>query len=94
VKARLALFLPLPQELAGLPSHLDYVSDLLERRNEVIHGRIYGSLQGEKDELRPARPSGSARPIASAELYDLANEMFATLAALNYASKYAIQRLP
>ncbi len=94
VKARLALFLPLPQELAGLTSHLDYVSDLLERRNEVIHGRIYGSLQGEKDELRPARLSGSARPIASAELYDLANEMFATLSALNYASKYAIQRLP
>lgn len=89
----LSKFLPLPQELSGLPSLLDYVSDLLERRNEVIHGRIYGSLQGEKDELRPGRPSGSARPITSAELYVLANEMFATLGTLNHASMYAIPRL-
>jgi hypothetical protein len=92
--ARLAQFLPLPQELAGLTSYLDYVSELLELRNEVIHGRIYGSLQGEKDELRPGRPTGSARPITSAELYDLANAMFATLGALNHASMYAIKRLP
>jgi len=94
VHARLAKFLPLPQELAGLPNYLDYVSDLLEQRNEIIHGRIYGSLQGEKDELRPGRPTGSARPITAAELYDLANEMFTTLGALNHASMYAIQRLP
>ena len=94
VQERLSQFLPLPQELAGLPGHLDYVSDLLERRNEVIHGRIYGSLQGEKDELRPGRPSGSARTITSAELYALAIEMFATLSTLNHASIYAIPRLP
>ena len=94
VQERLAQFAPLPHELTGLPSHLDYISDLLERRNEVIHGRIYGSLQGEKDELRPGRPTGSARPITSGELYDLANEMFATLGALNHASIFAIPRLP
>lgn len=94
VQHRLAQFAPLPQELAELPSHLDYIRDLLERRNEVIHGRIYGSLQGEKDELRPGRPTGSARPITSAELYDLANEIFATLGALNHASTFAIPRLP
>ncbi|MBU4509324.1 MAG: hypothetical protein KJ740_23315 [Gammaproteobacteria bacterium] len=94
VQERLTQFAPLPQELAGLPSYLDYIRDLLERRNEVIHGRIYGSLQGEKDELRPGRPTGSARPITSAELYDLANEMFATLGALNHASTFAIPRLP
>lgn len=94
VQERLTQFAPLPQELAGLPSYLDYIRDLLERRNEVIHGRIYGSLQGEKDELRPGRPTGSARPITSAELYDLANEMFATLGELNYASTFAIPRLP
>lgn len=94
VRARLAQFLPLPLELAGLPIYLEYVSDLLERRNEVIHGRIYGNLQGENDELRPGRPTGSERPITSAELYDLANEMFATLGTLNHASMYAIQRLP
>lgn len=94
VQERLTQFAPLPQELAGLPSYLDYIRDLLERRNEVIHGRIYGSLQGEKDELRPGRPTGSARPITSAELYDLATEMFATLGELNYASTFAIPRLP
>jgi hypothetical protein len=94
VQGRLAQFAPLPQELAELPSHLDYVLDLLERRNEVIHGRIYGSLQGEQDELRPGRPTGSVRPIAPAELYDLSNEMFAALGALNHASMFAIPRLP
>lgn len=94
VQERLAQVAPLPQELAGLPRHLDDIRDLLERRNEVIHGRIYGSLQGEKDELRPGRPTGSARPITSAELYDLANEIFATLGALNHASMFAIPRLP
>lgn len=94
VQARLTQFLPLPQELAGFPGYLDYIRELLERRNEVIHGRIYGGFQGEKDELRPGRPSGSARPITSAELYDLANEMFETLGSLNHASKFAIQRLP
>lgn len=94
VQERLTQFAPLPQELAGLPSYLDHIRDLLERRNEVIHGRIYGSLQGEKDELRPGRPTGSARPITSAELYDLATEMFATLGELNYASTFAIPRLP
>jgi len=94
VHERLAQFVPLPQHLAGLPNHLAYVSTLLERRNEVIHGRIYGNLQGDKDELRPGRPTGSARPITSAELYELANEMFATLGALNHASMFAIQKLP
>jgi len=94
LQERLSQFLPLPQELAGLPTCLDFVSDLLERRNEVIHGRIYGSLQGAKDELRPGRPSGSSRPITSAELYVLANEMFATLDTLNHASMSAIPRLP
>jgi len=94
VQKRLTQFAPLPQELAGLPNHLDYIRDLLERRNDVIHGRIYGNLQGEKDELRPGRPTGSARPITPAELYDLANEMFATLGALNHASTFAIPRLP
>jgi hypothetical protein len=94
IQQRLAQVVPLPAELSGLPSCLDYVSDLLARRNEVVHGRIYSNLQGDKDELRPGRPTGSARPITSAELYDLANEIFATLGALNHASMYAIQRLP
>lgn len=94
VKTRLAQFAPLPDELAGFPTHLDHISDLLERRNEVVHGRIYGGFQGEHDELRPGRPTGSAKPISSAELYDLANEIFGTLWALNHASTFAIPRLP
>jgi hypothetical protein len=94
VKERLAQFVPLPHELAGLPHFLDHIRDLLEKRNEIIHGRIYASLQGASDELRPGRPTGSARPINSAELYGLANEMFATLGALNHASTFAIPRLP
>lgn len=53
-----------------------------------------GDMQGNKDELRPSRPGGSAKPITSSELYDLANTMFKTLATLNHASMFAPHRLP
>lgn len=94
VRDRLATHAPLPDELAGLPHLLDYIDELLERRNEVIHRRIYGGMQGEKDELRPGRPGGSAKPIASDELYALANSLFETLGPLNHASMFALRRLP
>lgn len=94
VQERLVTHAPLPYELAHLPGLLDYVGELLEQRNEVIHGRIYGGMQGDKDELRPGRPGGSAKPIVSGELYHLANTMFQTLGPLNHASLFALPRLP
>lgn len=46
VQERLTQYAPLPIELEPLPGLLDYIGELLERRNEVIHGRIYGGMQG------------------------------------------------
>ena len=93
VQERLAQHMALPAELGRLPGLLDCIGELLERRNEVIHGRIYGGMQGDKDELRPGRPGGSAKPIDSAELYELANTMFDTLKPLNHASMFSLRRL-
>lgn len=83
---------PLTQELATFPQLLDHLEDLFEERNLIIHGRIYGSLQGEADILRPGRPTGSEREITSAELTDLANLFFNTLNTLNHAAFYSLRR--
>lgn len=91
---RVASHAPLPDELSRYPDLLDHVSGLLERRNEVVHGRIYAGMQGDGDELRPSRPGGSAKTIASAELYDLASKLFETLSPLNHAWMFALRRLP
>jgi hypothetical protein len=83
---------PLTQELVTFPQLLDHLEDLFEERNLIIHGRIYGSLQGEADILRPGRPTGSEREITSAELTDLANLFFNTLNSLNHAAFYSLRR--
>lgn len=90
---RLAQHEQLPDELSNFPGLLHYIADLFDRRNEVIHGRIYGGLQGAGDQLRPGRPEGSAKPISSVELYELANEIFETLGPLNHASWFSLPRL-
>jgi hypothetical protein len=93
ISQRLATYGPLPDELNGWPNLLVYIGQLLERRNEVIHGRIYGGLQGDADELRPGRPEKSARPITSAELYELANELIEIVPPLNQGSVFSLRRL-
>jgi hypothetical protein len=83
---------PLTQELQHFPQLLEYLIDLFEERNQIIHGRIYGSLQGKADILRPGRPSGSEREITSSELIDLANQFFDTLNPLNQAAFHSFNR--
>lgn len=83
----------LPTELSSFSDVLNHAEDLIERRNEYVHGRLYGSLQGEKDVLRPGRPNGTQRQITSAELYDLANELLDCLVPLNHASFFSLKRL-
>jgi hypothetical protein len=94
MRDRVAALAPLPSELSRYPDLLDHVSGLLERRNDVVHGRIYAGMQGDGDELRPSRPGGTAKTIASAELYELANSLFDTLNPLNHACMFALKRLP
>ena len=82
----------LSHELSSFPALLDHLLELFEKRNELIHGRVYGPLLGDKDTLRPGRLTGSLRAISSEEIYSLANDFFSTLGGLNHASYYSLTR--
>jgi hypothetical protein len=60
-------------ELSSLPSALQRAVALFDRRNEVIHGRIYAGFD-KADYLQSGRPSVPTRQITSAELYQFAND--------------------
>jgi hypothetical protein len=77
-------------ELRDLEKALAAGPDLFERRNEVVHGRIYGGFD-RGDTLRSGRPGVPDRPIEADELYDLANA-FANYKGWIYAP--TIFRLP
>ena len=72
--ARLVRHLNSP-ELDGLPEALENARDLFERRNTVVHGRIYAG-HNKVDYIQPGRPNVPARAIESAELYALANDFW------------------
>lgn len=93
IHERIVLLGKLPPELATFPNLISYCDDLLKRRNEVIHGRIYGKYQGENDELRPSRKTGLLREINADELYELAQQLFDMLTPLNTASFYSLRRV-
>jgi hypothetical protein len=75
----------------GFDQYLDYVKTLMERRNEIIHGRIY-AVPGSVDILKPARPGMPERKSDAAELYDLANDLYEMLAPLNTVSMFRLAR--
>lgn len=85
--------LELPVELGYFDGLLNTLLELFEQRNKLIHGRIYASLQGESDVLRPGRKNELTRNISSAELYELANFFCSSLKNLNHASLYSLPRL-
>lgn len=47
---------------------------LFEKRNEVVHGRLYGSVDSATTELRRGRPGGATREVTADELYELAKK--------------------
>lgn len=53
---------------------LNHSKSLFEKRNEVIHGRIYASFD-RPDTLKSGRPNVLNRQINSAELYELARNL-------------------
>jgi len=63
------------RELEGLPKGLEAGIALFERRNEVVHGRVYAG-HDQIDYLQAGRPNVPTRPITSAELYELANDFW------------------
>ena len=62
-------------EIRDLPQDLEEAGELFERRNEVIHGRIYAG-PNQRDYLQSGRPAVPVREITSAEVYQLANEIW------------------
>ena len=56
----------------ALLADLDTSRQLFDRRNEVIHGRIYANFD-RPDTLKSGRINIPDRPIESCELYDLAD---------------------
>ena len=59
-------------------SDLTYCKELFEKRNEVIHGRIYGNFNI-PDILKSGRPNVPQRNITDSELYDIANKFRAMI---------------
>jgi len=53
---------------------LDVSRQLLEWRNEIIHGRIYANFD-RPDTLKSGRPNTPDRVVDAAELYELANNL-------------------
>lgn len=91
IRGRMRGLEPLPQELAHFPDVLDAISELLEQRHLMIHGRVY-HVPGIGDVRRPARHGLAEQPATSKELYALANELFEARTPLNHASMFALPR--
>jgi hypothetical protein len=74
-RSEIAEFVGVNHDMRSLTEALNYALHLLERRHEVIHGRIYGGLGG-PDVQRSDRKGKPDREITSGELYNLANNLF------------------
>jgi hypothetical protein len=76
-------------ELADLKKVLRDGWALFDRRNEVVHGRIYPGRRKSPDTLKSGRPNVPEREIKPEELYELANEF------VNYQSAlYGVDVFP
>jgi len=78
-------------ELDQLITLLDETSDALEKRNEVIHGRIYAGNE-RSDNLKSGRPGVPERDVTANELYDLADDLFELQAAVPNINSFATMR--
>jgi hypothetical protein len=61
---------------------LGQILQLFERRNEVIHGRIYANFD-RPDTLKSGRPNVPDRKVTAIELYELAKDLDAARLALH-----------
>lgn len=81
----------LTEELSRFMNCIEPIGDLLERRNIIIHGRIYADPKT-GDVLKPARFGFPEIPAKSSDMYELANELFAARNPCLQASMFAIPR--
>ncbi len=79
------------EELNGLIALLDDTKNILERRNEVIHGRIYAGNE-RSDILKSGRSGVLDKKVTANELYDLAEELFELQAVLPNSYQFATMR--
>lgn len=82
----------IPTELRYLLGALEHIRRLLERRHDVVHGRIYGGVPGQGDVRRSGRQGIPDRQVTSEELYALANDLFEAQAPLQHASMFRLPR--
>ena len=75
-------------ELNELINLLTETKNNLEKRNEVIHGRIYAG-NDRSDNLKSGRPGVPEREVTSDELYDLTEELLALQAAVPNINSFA-----
>lgn len=78
-------------DLNELISLLDKTKDALEKRNEVIHGRIYAGNE-RSDNLKSGRPGVPEREVTVDELYDIAEELFELQATVPNINSFATMR--
>ena len=78
-------------ELDDLIGSLGEATVLLEKRNEVIHGRIYAG-NDRSSGLKSGRPGVPNRDVTSDELYDLAEEIFDVQAVVPNLKYFATMR--
>lgn len=79
------------EELNELIALLNETKDVLEKRNEVIHGRIYSGNE-RSDNLKSGRPGIPEREVTADELYDLAEDLFSLQAAVPNINSFATMR--
>lgn len=68
---------------------LDRAKSLLEKRNDVVHGRIYAQVRG-PDLRKSGRLGVRNRDITSAELYELATELDHAVRLISQAAEFYI----
>lgn len=84
---------PIPEELAGFADHLDHVGELMEERNQVIHGRLLANIETGELVRESGRPGVPNVQITSGDMYRLANDLLAAMVDIAHAWMFRIPRV-
>lgn len=74
--------------VTNLLADLSVSREVISDRNNLIHGRIYGSLDGVSEILKSGDISIKDTKISSEDLYELANELMEFSNAINSSCLY------
>lgn len=80
-----------PSRFRDLIINLEVAKQLLEHRNQLLHGRIYSSPT--VDRLESSRVGVPDREVSSGEAYDLANKLFDTRNPFEYAANFDLPKV-